>query len=367
MWSSIRFWIARAVLLCLARGRNLAAALIVRRDLVALPVRPGSATPQARSAPRSTPLVVALLALAMQLATAPASVAQCILVQERGGPEYAPHFVLHFGEPGDVPLHIACSTALDKELPTLCVPIYAYNLWEGAEVFEFALRTPVSPVGFDRSAAITTVEMIVTPETHGSLTSLKLAADGPVCGPVFLGCLRLPTADMPESAAITFAAHQTSERCAARTATGEWRKAAVDGAGARVGTGLLCPVQSCGTHTPVLDLQATIGERANMIELSWTNGSGPYTLLRSRADGRAPLDPWDGDFVALVPSSLTHYLQIAGNAGRMRFAAWSVTRGPFGNYYAGSSIECGSLASILVQLPVGVEPRAWTQVKGLYR
>jgi hypothetical protein len=311
--------------------------------------------------------VLAALAMALPLATVHEAVAQCILVQERGGPEYAPHFVLHFGEAGDVPLHIACSTSLDKELPTLCVPIYAYNLWEGAEAFEFALRTPVSPVGFDRSAAITNVEMSVSPETSGALTSLKLTANEPLCGPAFLGCLRLPTANMPESFVITFAPHLASDRCAARTASGEWRKAVLDGVGARVGVGLLCPVDGCGTHTPVLDLRAITGERANMIELSWTSGSGPYTLLRCRADGRYPKDPWDGDLVTFVPSSATHYLQIAATAGQMRFAAWSVTRGPFGNYYAGSSTECGSLASILVQLPVGVEPRAWTQVKSLYR
>jgi hypothetical protein len=367
MWSSFRTRNARALLLCLARCRNHLIALFLRGDRVALPVHVSPPGPRARSAPRRATLLLAALAVAMPLAVTREAAAQCILVQERGGPQYAPHFVLHFGEPGDVPLHIACSTSLDKELPTLCVPIYAYNLWEGATAFEFALHTPVSPVGFDRSSAITNVEMSVTPELHGALTSLKLASNAPVCGPVLLGCLRLPTAGMPESFSITFGANQASNRCAAQEPDGEWRRAAVDGAGARVGTGLLCPVDGCGTHTPVSGLQATVGERANMIELSWTSGSGPYTLILSRLDGRDPADPWDGDFVALVPSSVTHFTHLASNAGQMRFAAWSVTRGPYGNYYAGSSIECGSLASILVQLPVGVEPRAWTQVKGLYR
>jgi len=58
-------------------------------------------------------LALALIALAMPIAAPPRGAAQCILVQERGGPEYAPHFVLHFGEPGDVPLHIVCSTSFD--------------------------------------------------------------------------------------------------------------------------------------------------------------------------------------------------------------------------------------------------------------
>jgi hypothetical protein len=312
-------------------------------------------------------LALALIALAMPIAAPPRGAAQCILVQERGGPEYAPHFVLHFGEPGDVPLHIVCSTSIDKDLPTLCVPIYAYDLWEGAAEFEFALRSPVAPTGFDHGPEITTVEMNVSPDPQGALVSLKLAAGAPVCGPALLGCLRLQTASMASDAVIRFDLHQVSGRCAARTPEGDWRRAVVDEVGARIGAGASCATDDCGSHTHVDDLQAVAGERANQIDLTWTSGSGPYTLLRSRADGRAPRDPWDGDLVAMIPSSVTHFQHLVTSPGEIRYAAWSVTRGPYGNYYAGSSIECGSLASILVQLPVGVAPRAWGQVKGLYR
>jgi hypothetical protein len=293
--------------------------------------------------------------------------AQCVVVRERGGPMYASHLALHFGDAEDVPSNLQCATSLDKDLPSLCVPIYAYHLWEGADTFEIALRTPGPPAGFDRGPSIMGVEMSVRQEAGSAVTSLRLTSPAPVCGPALLGCLRLPTATLPDDFKIEVVEHRGTGRRAARGAGGTWHPFSIDAGGARVGIAAACPSNACGSNTPIRDLRAVPGGRPGMIDVSWRNGSGSFTLLRYRADGRFPADPWDGDFLAFLPSSVTRSTHLLGVPGNVRIAAWSVTRGPFGQLFAVSDLECGALATVFVHLPVAAAPRTWGQVKTLYR
>jgi hypothetical protein len=305
--------------------------------------------------------------LALGLCLAAPAAAQCVLVRERNAPDFAPHIALHFGTPAEVPVAIQCATSLDKNLPTLCIPIYAYNLREGARGFEFAIRTPRAPIGFDRGEAIVLLELRIDEGPEGATTSLRLSADRAVCGPALIGCLRLPTADLPENFGITMMDHTMAGRCAVQSPDGTWHEASVDRGGAWVGSGAQCPGEPCGANTPIDDLRVAHGTRPGVLSLSWRNGSGSFTLLRYRTDGRAPADPWDGELLAFLPSTVTQYSYSLSVPGDVRIAAWSITRGPFGIYHAASSLECGALASILVQLPVAVAPTDWARVKTLYR
>lgn len=90
-------------------------------------------------------------------------------------------------------------------------------------------------------------------------------------------------------------------------------------------------------------------------------------MLRVRTDGRYPSNPWDGELLAFVPSTTRFMTLFTPLSGELRIAAWSVERGAYGQLLAASSMECGSLASVTVHLPVGVASRRWTQVKELYR
>jgi hypothetical protein len=303
------------------------------------------------------------------LLTAPIgeATAQCILVRERGGPEYAPHFVLHFGAQSDLPRNIQCSASVDKELPVFCVPVYAYNLWDGADAFELALQTPQPPIEFDPGPAISEVHMDVAVNEAGAVTRLKLAATSLQCGPLYLGCLRLSAAELPESFRITILEPELAGRRAARSDDGTWRTAVADAGGARIAPYATCTGRTCGVEAPIRDLSLARGPQAGFVDLSWTSGSGNTTLLRCRMDGRYPTDPWDGELLAALPASVTRFTHRFELPGEARIAAWSVTRGPSGNLYSASNVECGSLAALLVQLPVGVTPRGWGQVKTLYR
>jgi hypothetical protein len=292
--------------------------------------------------------------------------ADCMLVRERAAIVPVPHFALHFGESSEVPRRIRCSTSIDKNLPTLCVPIYAYNLWDGATGFQFAISSPKPPIGFDRGPEIVGVAMIVEATPAGAVTSIDLATNGPVCGPALLGCLRLATSDLPESFQIQVTDHRGWGRCAVRTPYGAWRGASVDLGGARVGAGI-CPADGCGPNGPIADLRANQGAFASLVDLAWTSGTGNYTLLRYRNDGRYPADPWDGELLAFLPSTVTRYSYSSPLPGTLRIAGWSITRDTHGNLTAASNIECGSLASILVQLPVGVQSTRWGGIKRLYR
>lgn len=308
-----------------------------------------------------------VMALIMMLGTGAPARGECLLVHERDLTYPIPHLALHFGDPADVPLHIRCSTSLDKNLPSFCVPIYAYNLGEGVSGFQFALRTPSSPSGFDPGPGVTVVQMTVDPVDGEAVTSFDLTASAPVCGPALLGCVRLATGELPESFQITMVEQHASVRCAARTVAGEWRSVIMDHGGAFVEQGGQCADDVCRSNGPITDLRATQGERASIIDLSWTSGTGSYTLLRYRTDGRYPADPWDGEPMAFVPSDITLYRYSTPLPGDLRIAAWSISRTPHGDFSSASSLECGSMASIVIQLPVTTVPNRWGSIKNLYR
>jgi len=309
----------------------------------------------------------ALLALAVVVHAFGAD-AQCVLVRERNTTApYVPHIALHFGAAADVPRHVLCASPLDKGAGTFCVPVYAYDLWEGADTFEFSVTTPTSPIGFERGPGITSFEMSVHDTNGGVATSLRLYASHPLCGPILLGCLRLPTNDLPNTFSIPVESHIGTGRRAVRAPNGEWRNFAVDAGGAQVGVSATCPSNSCELMAAVDDLRAAPGEYAGMLDLSWVPGSAPFTMLRVRTDGRYPADPWDGEFLAFLPSTTSHTTMFTPLSGELRIAAWSIDRGTFGQLLAASNMECGSLASVTVHLPVGVASARWTQVKALYR
>jgi hypothetical protein len=301
------------------------------------------------------------------VAHAAAAGAQCVLVRERDGALYVPHLALHFGAATDVPRNVLCASPLDKGAGSFCVPVYAYDLWEGADRFEFSVTTPASPLGFERGPAIASYEMSVQDDPTGVVTSLRLYAAKKECGPLLLGCLRLPTHDLPNAFAIPVEPHRATGRRAVRAANGDWRALAVDAGGARIGAGASCPTNECELAVAIDDLRAVPGERPGLIDVSWVPGSAPFTMLRYRTDGRYPSDPWDGDLLAYVPSSILSTTVLTPHSGTLHIAAWSIARGGFGQLLAASSMECGSLASVTVHLPVGVAMRHWTQVKALYR
>ena len=308
----------------------------------------------------------AILALA-GLVASHAARAQCVLVAERGGSSYTPHIAIHFGDPADVPAHIQNSAPLDKRETSLCVPIYAYDLWEGADAVELSLHTPRAPLGFDLGADISSVTMSRETDASGVTTSLTLTPRHTLCGPVQLGCLLLPLSGLPQTFEIGIEENLLTGHRAVRTPQGEWRAAAVDEGGGRVGTSITRPSDMCELNRAVADLQARPGEGPGQLDLSWTMGSGSFTLLRYRMDGRYPSDPWDGELLAFLPAPLSRYTRAFALPGQVHVTAWSVTRGSHGYLYAASDVECGSIATSKVHLPVSVESTRWQQVKSLYR
>jgi hypothetical protein len=306
---------------------------------------------------------------AFVLWTAHASVAHadCIVVQERT-PQSSPHVVLHFGGPADVPTELQCVARLDRGADSFSIPIYAYNLWAGADAFELALALPRAPLGIDPGPAIVHAALDVAPGRDGGvLVGLQFASAEPVCGPVLLGKLRIATADLPEDFSVTVDPHPVSGLLAARDPDARWRTFVVDAGGARVGHGASCPRAPCAPNKPIADLTAMSGMQPGLLDLAWTSGSGTETWIAFRTDGRAPADPWDGKLLALLPSAVTSYTHRFDSSGTVHLAAWSITRGPSGKLDAVSPIECGALVSAHVHLPVGVSPRSWGQVKTTYR
>jgi hypothetical protein len=309
-------------------------------------------------------VVAAALALALHAGTARA---RCFFEHDHSGSGYAPCFVVHFADPSELPLRVACSTTPDPSRPELCIPVYAYDLWDGADAFEFSISTPEPPLGFDPGPGIELSKIKIDMAPDVAVTSLQLGSHDTVCGPIFLGCLRLPTPKLPASFAIGLGPDVSTGRCAAHAKDGGWRASTIDPAAAHVGAGLECPPEACTTNTPITGLVSYQGEGAGLIHFEWTSGSGSYTMLRFRTDGRYPADPWDGELLALLPSDVTRFTHGSHVPGEMRVSAWSVSYGPQGNLRAASGIDCGALTSIVVQLPVGTASSSWSGMKTLYR
>lgn len=291
--------------------------------------------------------------------------ADCVVVAERA-PKYAPHVALHFGAAEDVPSDLQSCSPYVKTLPSFSIPIYAYNLGEGADAFDLALRLPRAPLGFDPGPAIVRATLGITTGGTGVLAGLRLESVAPVCGPVHLGSLRLATSDLPDDFRVAVESHPETSQCAVRDAGGAWRPLVVDAGGALVGQGASCP-GACAANNAISDLAAVPGSQPGVLELHWTSGSGTDTIVSFRTDGRYPADPWDGELIAIVPSEVSSYPHRFDRAGAVHIAAWSVTRSASGSLDAASNIECGALASAYVHLPVGVSPRSWGQVKTTYR
>jgi hypothetical protein len=315
-----------------------------------------------RSGGRHSPRFATLL-LAATLSPACAR-AECDATHARAGRLEGPHFALHFGDGIDVPSHLQTTAPLDKGAPSLCVPMYAYNLGAGADAFDLALRTPGAPLGFEAAPGIL-ADMAVLAEEEGILVDLHLTCDAPLCGPALLGCLRLETASLPDRFTIELVPNRDSGRRAAHLENG-WFAAQVDAGGASIGAPSPCPMAAVNSH--VSDLQIARGEARGHVDLSWKSGSGNYTMLRCRKDGRFPAHLADGSLVALLPSGLESCAYEFDAPAEARFAAWSITtKDGSGELLAGSALECGSLAAITIDLPVAAAPRGWGTVKSLYR
>jgi hypothetical protein len=292
--------------------------------------------------------------------------AKCVLVRERQSPEYTPHISVHFGMAEDVPSHIQCSTSIEKRSGFWCVPIYAWNLWDDVTQIEISICTPIAPTGFDRGPQISGVQMDITTDGTSTTTSFRLSSPQPLCGPALLGCLRLDVTQLPAAFDIQIAEHQLTARRAALTAAGEWRSFAVRG-DAEIGSNLQCSNDACAINRPVMDLSLRNDDRPGLVELSWTPGSGSFTLIRYRTDGQYPSDPWDGELLAFLPSSISQFDKMFETSGDVHIAAWSITRGLQGHLLESSNMECGSVASLTVHQPIAVEQIHWSQVKTLYR
>ena len=209
--------------------------------------------------------------------------------------------------------------------------------------------------------------VVTLPPGQYEVVELRLSARTPVCGPALLGCLRLPTQGLPEQFIIDVLPNPGSGHRGARSHDGAWREAFIDEGGAYIGVEPECDSSLNAIEDPVRDLDVESGILAGTIALSWTSGSGAYTMLRYRYDGKYPSDPWDGELLALLPSSIQQDTHVFHFPGEMRITAWSVDLDATGQVHTASSIECGSLATSTVHAPVGVETRGWGRVKALYR
>lgn len=318
-----------------------------------------------RRASRSLPILLILLAWTLAVC-ATQTAAECILVRERQAPLYTPHLSVHFGAPEEVPSHIQCATTIEKRSGYWCIPVYAWNLWDDVRHVEFAMRTPIEPTGFDKGPQISGVQIEFDSDDTGTTSSFELSSSEPLCGPALLGCLRLSVADLPQSFAVQLEAHHVTQRRAVQTTTGNWRSFSVHG-DAEIGNPESCVADACEINRAVADLTLRSTTSPGHVALSWIPGSGSFTLIRYRKDGRYPTDPWDGELMAFLPSSISEFDTQLDFSGDIHVTAWSVTRGLQGRLLESSHVECGSVAALTVHRPIAIEETRWHEVKNLYR
>lgn len=304
--------------------------------------------------------------VALALLTPAGVLAQCNLSTEPLASIETPRMALHFGAPEDIPTHIQTRVPLGKTPSDLCVPIYAYNLGAGADRFEFAVRAPRAPLGFEAGPGIVEQVLETTVRDDGVVANLRLVAADLLCGPVLLGCLHLPSEGLPQRFALLVVPHEATGHKGPRLEDGLWRTATIDDGGAFVGLSPPCS-EDPDLNLQITDLEAFLAPDRLTLELAWRRGTGRETLLRYRMGGPYPTTPSDGEFLALVPSGTERLVHKFRTSGEVHITAWSITRGPSGRIEVLSGVECGSLATSSVHLPIGVAERSWGQVKVLYR
>ncbi len=302
--------------------------------------------------------------------------AQCqgaiVLASSPAAWQYLVRMAVHFGDAASVPTDIVCCRSLLAGEDVVNVPVWAYNLHEGVDYFEFAIESNESLGVFIPDNCFQIVSNSRSRSPVGYRLNLVLQACGPVCGPARIGYAEVVRVAGADPVWIELEPNADTRRMVARDKSGGYHSVFSPQHGGYLGSGYLysCQDPICEEpNTAVTGFDVRPGGDCR-VKVLWTAGSGNVTMIRWSLY-RFPVGIEDGHLaaeIATVPgqSYYLYHVEIPTPAV-LYYTAFSYTRDPSGLVVRDSFVECTSVDWIAIKCEIGVEETSWGAIKDLYR
>ncbi|MBN2070554.1 MAG: hypothetical protein JW814_03765 [Candidatus Krumholzibacteriota bacterium] len=294
--------------------------------------------------------------------------------------DYLVRYCVHFGDISQIPEDIECSISRNRQEDIVEVPIYCYNAHEGVSYMEFALQSNDSILSFSPQNGITVNYSTYDIYESSYQMNLTLAAPS-LCGPFLVGYLYIAPGAESDLTWINIVANRHTQRMYTWDAFSRGHYAFTPHHGGYIGDSCLftCQQPLCEEpNMPVTELVAQAGY-ASSVKLTWTAGSGNYTIIRARTD-RFPSGYLSGRLVVemeTVPGQEYYFFDTdIPDLAIIYYVAWSLTIEEVSKTYPASPacegeivetsfVECGATDTTFVHHEIAAEKMSWGRIKSL--
>jgi hypothetical protein len=317
------------------------------------------------------------IAIVLSLGMSGSALAQCygslMLSSNYFEFDYLVRIAVHFGDAASIPDDIVCTRSMLPGELTIDVPIWAYNLNEGAQYFEFSIVSNESLTVFVPDNCLTIVGSCRCACSGYYRLDLALQACSAQCGPLRLGYAEITRVHGGDPVWIDLRPNSQTGKMFAMDSYGKSHSMFSPQHGGFVGQNYLyaCQEPICEEpNSPVTGLAAAMGQGC-YVRLSWNAGSGNRTLIRYRTD-RYPTGIDDGTLVVEVPSTPGESQQfvhtgIPTTNTTLYYKVFSLTRDAGDNIVRSSFVECGAVASANVNCEIATQSATWGTIKSLFK
>jgi len=279
---------------------------------------------------------------------------------------------VHFGDAASVPSDIICSRSMVPSELAIDVPIWAYNLHEGAEYFEFSIVSNESLAVFVPDNCISVIASCRCACGSNYRLDVALQACEPICGPARIGWAQIIRVRQSDPVWVDMRSNSQTGRMFAMDTHGKSHNMFSSQHGGYIGQKYLysCQEPICEEpNTPVTDLSADPGPGCS-VKLMWTAGSGNRTMIRFRTD-RYPTGISDGELAVEVPSApgesqYFFHTEIPSPA-TLFYKTFSLTRDAGGLITRDSFVECASVDTVRVKCEIAARESSWGAIKNLFK
>ena len=304
------------------------------------------------------------------------SMAQCqpglALSSSASGYGYFVRMAVHFGEVLSNPYDIVCSRSLIPGENAVNVPIWAYNLHEGADYFEFSVASNESLGVFIPDGGFGVVSSSRSRAAGVWRLNLVLQASAGVCGPARVGYAEVVRVAGNDPVWIDLGPNAGTGRMVARDASGGYHSVFSPQHGGYLGEAYLyaCQEPLCEEpNTTATGFDVMPGGDCR-VKVVWTAGGGNRTMVRWSTH-RFPTGIEDGHLAVEIPTDpgkryYVYHVEIPTPAV-LFYTAFSLTRDASGLIVRDSFVECSAVDWIQIKCEIAVEETSWGAIKSIYR
>jgi hypothetical protein len=286
--------------------------------------------------------------------------------------DYLVRLAVHFGDAADIPTDIICSRSMLPSELVIDVPLWAYNLNEGAGYLEFSVVSNESLAVFVPDNCWSIVGSCRCKCGNNYRIDLALQACESSCGPVRVGYAQVVRVRGSDPVWIDLKPNSQTGKMIAIDAGGKSHNVFSPQHGGFIGQNYLYSCQRPICEEPNTSVTGFVAEQGQgcSVKLDWVAGSGNRTMIRYRTD-RYPTGSEDGLLAVEMPSSPgeSQYYFHTGipTEATLYYKAFSLTRDAGGLGTRGSFVECGAVGTAQVKCEIGVETTSWGSIKSLYK